>query len=374
LSIFEVKHQDHAIDRFQQAWVANRLSHAYIFAGPDGIGKGLTAREIAQILLCQNPVRTDHAPTPESQPWLDSCGGCASCKLVRVDNHPDLHVVYKELIKNMPGKDKHLATELGIDVIRQEVIETVSRKPSVGKNKVFIILEAHLMSRSAQNALLKTLEEPPPNTYLILISERVGAMLPTIRSRAQTLLFNLLPEAFLMEKLKQAGANEGQSHFFAQFSPGKLGRALELYELGVYDLNERLGKDLAVVDLAGADDFAQWILEQAKALAEKMTQREQAGSLKARKSESELNRIAVKLIFALTGGFFRDALRYTLGFDSRTLLNRDRPSSVKALAESFPVEGLTRRIRDLSEAEKMIDANVNVTLVVTDVLNKIYSG
>jgi DNA polymerase-3 subunit delta' len=243
----------------------------------------------------------------------------------------------------------------------------------MGRNKIFIILEAHLLNRSAQNALLKTLEEPPPNTYLFLISEQVGAMLPTIRSRSQTLLFTLLPEKFVIEKLREAGADEVKSHFLAQFSPGKLGRALELYELGVYDLNERLGKDLTVVDLAGADDFAQWFLEQAKALAEKMVQREQSSGLRARKSETELNRIAIKLIFALTGGFFRDAIRYKLGFNAETLLNRDRPQVIKTLAERYDPESLTRRIRDLSEAETKIDANVNVALVVTDVLNKLYS-
>jgi DNA polymerase-3 subunit delta' len=367
LSIFEIKYQDRAIERFQQAMAANRLSHAYIFAGPDGVGKSTTASELAQLLLCEQPAQTSH------NGWLDSCSQCTSCKLIPSGNHPDLHLIYKELISTIPGKDKNLATELGIDVIRQEVIEKVGLKPNMGKNKVFIILEAHLLNRSAQNALLKTLEEPPPNTYLFLITEQIGAMLPTIRSRSQTLFFTLLPEPFVVEKLLEAGADEKQSHFLSKFSPGKLGRALELYDLGVYDLNERLGKDIPVVDIAGVDDFAQWFLEQAKVLAEKMVQREQAAGLRAKKSETELNRIAIKLIFALTGSFYRDAIRYKLGFEPETLLNRDRLQAVKALAQRYELDSLTERIRELSEAEVRIDANVNVSLVVTDVLNKLYA-
>jgi hypothetical protein len=83
-------------------------------------------------------------------------------------------MVFKEQIATVPGKEGHKATELGIDVIRQEIIEKVGMKPLIGRNKVFIILDAELMSRAAQNALLKTLEEPPPNTYLFLISEHLG--------------------------------------------------------------------------------------------------------------------------------------------------------------------------------------------------------
>lgn len=368
MSISKIKFQDQAIDRFQQALLADRLSHAYIFAGPDGVGKSSTAIELAQLLLCEQPIESDH------EGWLDSCGRCASCKLVPSGNHPDLHFVYKELLNMIPGKGKSFITELVIDVIRQEVIEKVGKKPYMGRNKVFIILESDLLTRSAQNALLKTLEEPPPNTYLFLLTENIGAMLPTIRSRSQALFFKLLPESFVVEKLRQAGADVEQSHFLSKFAPGKLGRTLELYELGAYDLNKRLGKDLAVLDLSGLDDFAQWFLEQATVLSEKMVQLEQSKRMKGNKSEVELNRIALKLIFALTGSFYRDAIRYKHGFEADSLVNRDQLQIVEALACRYSEDSLISRIRELSAAESRIDANVNVALVVVDLLNKLYAS
>jgi len=376
VSIFDVKYQDRAIDLFQQALKSGRLSHAYIFAGPNGIGKSTTAREFAKLLLCEKPVENEPANSGPKILWRDSCGQCTTCRLVAAGNHPDIHMVYKELITLVPGKEAHKATELGIDVIRQEVIDKVGIKPSAASCKIFIVLEAQLMSRSAQNALLKTLEEPPANTYLFLISEQIGTLLPTIRSRSQTLMFQLLPEHYVVERLRQAGASERESDFFSRFMPGKLGGAMELFRLGVYDLNERLGKDLGALDLAGVDDFAQWLIDESKSLAEKMAKREtqDAGELPAKFSESELNRTAVKLMLALTGGFIRDSLRYKLGFPPETLLNKDRPAVIKALAEAHTVEALRSRVQDLNEAERFIDANVNVALTVTDVFNKIFTA
>jgi DNA polymerase-3 subunit delta' len=364
MSIFNICHQDSAIDRIEQALSAGRLHHGYLFVGQDGIGKTTTAKELAGVLLCDHP-RT--APREGANPWQDRCGNCAACKLVDSGNHPDLHIVYKELIATVSGKEKHQATELGIDVIRQEVIEKVALKPTVGRNKIFVLLEAELMNRSAQNALLKTLEEPPPNTYLFLIVQQLGAMLPTIRSRTQTVVFRPLPESFVIERLVQAGADQTQSGFLARFYPGSLGKAMELYQLGVYDLNDRLSKDLMVVDQSGADDFAQWVIDQAKSLAEKMT-RQDVDGVKARTSESETNRSAIKLIFALTGGFFQDCVRYKLGFDPDSLLNRDWIKAIESLAQKNDMDSLRRKIQTLSRAETMIDANVNVAIVVTDVL------
>jgi DNA polymerase-3 subunit delta' len=370
LSIFNICHQDTAIDRIEQALSAGRLHHGYLFAGQDGIGKTTTAKELAGILLCDHPVSVERQGT---NPWQDRCGQCAACKLVDSGNHPDLHMVYKELISTVSGKEKHQATELGIDVIRQEIIEKVALRPSVGRNKIFVLLQAELMNRSAQNALLKTLEEPPSNTYLFLIVEQLGAMLPTIRSRTQTVVFQPLPESFVMERLAKIGASEVQSSFLARFCPGSLGPAMELYQLGVYDLNDRLSKDLMVIDSSGVDDFAQWVIDQSKSLAEKMGRQDTAGAVKAKTSESEANRSAVKLILALTGGFFRDCLRYKLGFDPDSLLNRDRIKAVETLAAKNDLESLRRKIQTLSRAETMIDANVNVTIVVTDVFYTLFA-
>ena len=361
MSITDISYQDQAIDCFQQALVSGRLSHAYILTGPSGVGKFSTAKQLAKILLCDKPVKINHG--------TDSCGKCQSCTLVRAGNHPDLHLVYKELIATISGKELHKATELGIDVIRQEVIEKIGKKAFVGKNKIFIISEAHLMSRAAQNALLKTLEEPPQNTYLFLICDHLGALLSTIRSRAQTLVFKILPDSFIYDRLIQAGANEKQGQYLTKFAAGRLAAALELFRLGVYDLKEKIGKDLAVIDPVFADDFASWILEESKTLAQKMIDDKDEELTEAEVSESEMNRKALKLILSLIGNFCSDSLRYSLGFEEKTLTSSDQIKTVKALAEKNTIEQLRKKIMDLQEAEKLIDANVNVTLVVTNVVN-----
>jgi DNA polymerase III subunit delta' len=374
VSIIDIQYQDRAIDLFQQALYAHRLTHAHIFLGPSGVGKAFAARELTKMLFCEHPLEIPPPVDGTNHPWLDSCGTCPSCRVVQAQNHPDLHLIYKELITTFPGKEGHKASELSIDVIRREIIEKVGMKPLLGRNKVFLILEAELMSRSAQNALLKTLEEPPPNTYLFLISEQLGALLPTIRSRAQVLVFQALPEKFILDRLAQLGAGENEAKFLAQFVPGKLGSAMELFHLGVYDLNERVGKDLAAVEAAGTDDFVQWVLDEAKALAEKMMKPGPETLARAKTSEAEAGRQALKLILALVGGFCRDSLRYKLGFQETLLLNGTQMKTVHALAGKFDVEQLQTKLSALGEAEKWIDANVNVTLVVTNTINKIISG
>ncbi len=371
MSITDIQYQDRALDLFQRALHSDRLPHAHIFVGPAGIGKAFAADELAKIFLCDHPVEVKHTINGEPRSWRDSCGKCPSCLALRAGNHPDLHPVFKEQIATVPGKEGHKATELGIDVIRQEIIDKVGMKPFIGRNKVFIILDAELMSRAAQNALLKTLEEPPPNTYLFLISEHLGALLPTIRSRAQVLVFQALPESFILDRLERAGAGEKARTFLARFVPGKLGSAMELFRLGVYDLNERIGKDLAGLDPAGRDGFAQWVLDESKALAEKMVKSGEEAQIQAKVSEAEANRRALKLILALIGGFYRDGLRYKLKFNETSLLNGDRMKTVKALAEKCDVEELQTKISAFGEAEKLIDANVNVTLALTNVMTRI---
>lgn len=373
MSISDIKGQDIPLDWIQRGLQSGRLAHAYIFCGPDGVGKALTAKEFAKLILCHDPQKlaTGRADTLES--WQDGCGQCKSCKLIDAGTHPDYHLIYKELITLIPGKERHKATEIAIDVIRKGVIEKVGLSPVLGEAKVFVVLEAHRLSRSAQNALLKTLEEPPPGTYIILITDRLSSLLPTIRSRAQIVRFSLLNEDFVRDRLANAGANERDQRFFAKLAPGQLGLALELYELGVYDLNDRLASDLAALELAAASDLAQWAVDQAKQLAEKMQKRASEQELAAGPSENELNRAALRRILALTVGFYHDALRRKLGFDDSWLINVSQVDVINELSQKFTTEQLQQKIDCVRQAQEYLDGNVNQGLLLSGLFARLAS-
>lgn len=166
MSFKDIKGQNSAIDFLKNSSVSGRTSHAYIFLGPSGVGRKLTALNFAKFLNC-------HAPD-DNRP----CDECPSCRKVDSRNHPDIFLV-------SPEKS---GSSIGIDKIRT-VIKNVGLKPYEAGTKVYIIDDASSMTQEAQNALLKTLEEPPSDSVLIFISDKSGGLLSTIESRCQIVKF-----------------------------------------------------------------------------------------------------------------------------------------------------------------------------------------
>src|SRR5262249_31728620 len=140
--------QDAAIEQLRRAYLADRLPHGLLFAGPVGVGKATTARALSELFLCELPK------------GAKPCGPCDSCTAFDAGNHPDFHVITKELIRYHDKTGKSKGIDLSIHVIRPEVVEKAAMKPVMGRGKVFVIEQAELMNAPAQNALLKTLEEP----------------------------------------------------------------------------------------------------------------------------------------------------------------------------------------------------------------------
>ena len=178
----EVIGQDVPVRVLKNAIKNNRVSHAYLFAGPRGVGKTTIARILAKALNCKNP--SDGEP----------CGKCEHC--VEIDKG-----IFPDLI------EMDAASNRGIDDIRG-LKEAVNYKPIKGKYKVYIIDEAHMLTKEAFNALLKTLEEPPPNTVFVLCTTEYDKILPTILSRCQRIIFSKVSQENVVKYLKEICSKE----------------------------------------------------------------------------------------------------------------------------------------------------------------------
>ena len=151
--------------------MSKRVGHAYIFEGPRGVGRFSVARAFANMLLCE-----DHSSG-------EPCGTCKACTQVMSGNHPDVRVITNQLYDSSKK-----STDILVDTIRN-MKQEIYIKPYAGDRKVYIIPKADTMNQSAQNSLLKILEEPPEYCTIILIAENSGNFLPTILSRAPIFKF-----------------------------------------------------------------------------------------------------------------------------------------------------------------------------------------
>ncbi len=187
------------IDILQRSLKNQRIAHAYLFDGPDGVGKRLVALALARALFCQTG---------------DGSGDCPPCRKVDHNNHPDLHLLDAE------------GTSIKIDQVRS-LQQDLALRPLEGKYKVCLIDGAEQLNPAAANALLKTLEEPQPNTVIILLTSQPEKLLPTIRSRCQRLPFHRLPKQRLTEILaNRLELDETEASILAALSEGSFQKAL----------------------------------------------------------------------------------------------------------------------------------------------------
>ncbi len=259
--------QDSAVGQLRSAVAAERLPHGLIFAGPRGVGKGTTAAALGALLLCEKPMG--------DRP----CGRCESCRVMEAGNHPDFHVVSKEMIRYHDKTGKSKGIDLSIAVIRPEVIEKASRKAAMGRAKVFVIEQADLMSAAAQNALLKTLEEPRGPTVIVLLSEQAEWLLPTIRSRCQLVRFGNLDEALVKRELEKRGVSAAVAAEVGEFGLGSLGQALSWINDGLIEPAAQLTARLdAIFAGKGPGDLPDWFKSAGEAYAQRELQRDELGS------------------------------------------------------------------------------------------------
>jgi DNA polymerase-3 subunit delta' len=368
--------QDEAILQLQQAWTAGRLPHAMLFVGPNGVGRRTTALALAGAMLCSQPVEapTDELVRAGHDPLLrrlsairQGCGQCQDCRMTSRDTHPDLHLVYKELAQYHDDSDvrDRKMQDLGIDVIRQFLIGAAGRVSSRGRGRVFIVLDAELMSTEAQNALLKTLEEPPAGVTILLIAQSPQQLLPTAVSRCTQVRFGRLSHDLVRRRLLEQGLAPQQANFWAVFSEGSLGEAMELSGQGLYELKCELVDELAKLGPAGNVGWGQQLHERSEKLADQIIrQARRATGVELAKTVAA--RQAATLLLRLLGGAYRDALALAHG-SQRPLANADQRGQVEALVKRFPPGQLAEMIEQLATYEQLLWRNVNLKLLCDNV-------
>ncbi len=210
MTLDQILGQDRALGILRRVLDADRLAHAYVFAGPGGTGKRTTALALAAACLCQ------------AQPGR-GCGRCTGCRLVEAGSHPDLFV--EDLAR--ARLEKPAASHVSIEQVRR-IRSHLTLRPVHGGRKLGVIDQAERLTADAQNALLKTLEEPRGCTTLVLIATNPDALLPTIRSRCQCVRFAPLDAEVIERILVAEGADGTVASAAAELAEGSAERAREL--------------------------------------------------------------------------------------------------------------------------------------------------
>ncbi len=320
----EILGQERAVAHLRRAWLAERLSQAFCFAGPSGVGKRTTALALAQAVNCVTPVVGGAGAT-------DACGACVACRKIGGGLHPDVVEVRPE------GK-----TVITIDQIR-EVAGRATFRPYEGRRPVWILDPADLMQEPAANALLKTLEEPAGASLFVLVAAAASALLPTILSRCQVVRFDPLGEAHLREILARHGRTPEDAAAAAALAGGSAERALTL------DVAEaRETRDRVVAQVWAALDSPVAILERAEGLA-----RDRAG---------------LEATLTILAAFTRDLAVAKMGGPLAALVHADRQAETARLAAGYPLSAILDIFAAQVEAHRALARYANPRLTAERML------
>ncbi len=355
LELSDIVGQDAAIARLRMGMSGGRLPHALLLAGPAGVGRRTTAIALARTLLCGNS--TDQA-----------CGECDDCRMMDADSHPDFQLVYKELARYHDDASvrSRVMQDLGIHVIRSFLISPAGRSATRGKGKIFVVLEAELMSIPAQNALLKTLEEPPPGVTIILITQRPEQLLPTTLSRCCLIRFANLPAGFVTSHLIACEMEPAEAAFWAAFSEGSIGRSTKLAAQGMYELKCDVIRRLGELTPLGDVELGEHLTKLTDGLAAKaVTAAKKLDG--ANLSKQLASRRAAGAMMELIASAFRDAMAVASGCD-RPLIHSDQAADIQAIAGRFEPPQLARIVESLSRCEQLLWRNVNPKTVWDNVV------
>ncbi len=306
------------ISHLQNAITTDKVSHAYIINGPDKSGKRMLADAFAAALQCE-------------EKGCEACGTCHSCKQAEGRNQPDIIYV---------GHEK--PNTISVDDIRTQVNSDIVIKPYGSRYKIYIVDEAEKMNAQAQNALLKTIEEPPAYAVILLLTTNADAFLPTILSRCVTLNIKAVPDEqikkFLMRRYQ---VPDYQADVCVAFAQGNVGKAIQL--ASSEDFNELKAATLQLMKRVKEID----LYEMTEAVR-------QIGEYK----------LQINDYFDLMMIWYRDVLMFKATGDVNSLIFKDEVYDIKRQAEKSSYNGIERILRALEKAQVRLGANVNFDLVI----------
>ena len=306
------------IRHLKNAIQTEKVSHSYIFTGDPGSGKKLLAGTYAMTLQCE-------------EGGTEPCGHCDSCKKASGKNHPDIIFVTHE----KPGT-------ITIDEIRDQVIHDVAVKPYYSEHKIYVIPDAEMMTVQAQNALLKTIEDPPEYAVIMLLTNNIGGLLPTIQSRCVRLDLKVvndgLVKKYLMEHLH---VPDYQAEIDASFAQGSIGKAKEA---------------------ATSQEFAEMTQNALRILkyANTMEVYELSDAIKNLSAEKQ----NINDYLDIFQFWFRDVLMFKATREIDNLVFKQEINYIKEQAKVRSYENLEKILDSIQKTKVRLKANVNFELAL----------
>lgn len=309
---------DQIIEHLQNAISSKKVSHAYILNGPEDSGKKMIAEAFAMALQCEKQ-------------GIEGCMECHSCKQAMSMNQPDIiHVTHEK------------PNTISVDDIRKQVKEDVDIKPYASPYKIYIIDEAEKMNVQAQNALLKTIEEPPAYVVILLLTTNADAFLPTISSRCITLNLKVVPDEEIKKYLMEVyQIPDYQADVCTAFAQGNVGKAIKL---------------------ASSESFND-IKNAALQLIRRLKDIDLYEMMEAVKQINEY-KLEINDYFDIMMIWYRDVLLYKATADVNHLIFKDEIYDIKKSASKSSYEGIEHILEALEKAKTRLNANVNFDLVI----------
>jgi DNA polymerase-3 subunit delta' len=315
----DIRGQQDLRDHLQRAIAHEKFSHAYIISGEKDSGKMMLAEAFAATILCKE------------RKGEDACGECRSCRQAAGHNHPDI----RYLIHEKPNT-------ISVDDIRLQINEDIMIKPYASDYKIYIVDEAEKMNIQAQNALLKTIEEPPSYGILFLLTTNAAGFLPTILSRCITLEMQPVDSGIIKKYLMEKEMiPDYQAQIYAAFAQGNMGKAIKL---------------------ASSEEFNEMKTEMVSLLRQ-IGQMDVYGISQV-VSRMEENKEEIQDYFDLMNIWFRDVLLYKATGQESSLTFRDESMIIKKQAKAADYHGIELILEALDKAGKRRKANVNLGLTL----------